>query len=165
MRHKFQSSYQQRREHDWTRGFFFFVECGDVVFNISKDTEVIAERVRRFSHWFCLFVFWCPCQRGFADCDCEDGTVRRHLARDCGRALKLERRGVVAHKGPVIVFLILFQKYLTTSFSCHACVTVVQHASEKVVDRSSKICSAIEWAWPGAVPCHNQAQRMRLPSL
>ena len=42
------------------------VECGDVVFNISKDTEKIAERGRRFPLvWFVCF--WCP-QRDFADC-------------------------------------------------------------------------------------------------
>ena len=82
---------------------------------------------------------------------CEDGTARRQLARDCGRALKLERRGVVVHNGPVIVFSILFGKYFTTSFSCHACVTVDQHVSDTVVERRSKICSAIVWAWPGAV--------------
>ena len=47
--------------------FFFCVECGDAVFNISKDTEKIGESVKRFP--LVLFVcFWCPCQRGFSDC-------------------------------------------------------------------------------------------------
>ena len=101
--HKFQSSYQQRREHDWTRGFFF--EWSAVMwFSSLRKTQRRLERMGSVFHWF-----WCPCQRDFADC------VRMAPPADtCCRASLLERGGGVVHKGSMIVFLMLLGKLLTT---------------------------------------------------
>ena len=92
--------------------------------------------------WFCLLLVSWHGQRCVTHFECEDG--------DCGRASQLERRGGVGQKGAVIVFDVVW--IVVDDFLLgQACVTLVQHASDTVVDKSSKIHGTIVWAWPGAV--------------
>ena len=37
-------------------------------FSSFRKTQRRLQREEGVFHWFCLFVFWCPCQRDFADC-------------------------------------------------------------------------------------------------